>query len=389
MTEAFIQPDLLRWAIERSRLPVEKVAKTAHVKPEQIKSWQSGDNYPTFNQAQKLAHALRIPFGYLFLSAIPNETPSIPDLRTIRDATPQEFSPNFIDLLNDVLRKQEWYREYRQQEGCETLSFIGRFGVNDDPNKVAEDISQTLDINEKLRSDSVNWSEFLRKLIQRAESNCIMVLCNGVVGNDNTRKLSVEEFRGFAISDEFAPLVFINAGDYKVAQIFTLAHELAHLWIGESGVSNFELKTAPPNINVEIFCNRVAAQLLVPEELFLLEWRNEYSIERNLETLVGRFRVSSIVILRRALDLGRITKDAFFSYYDSEIKNQFKRKEEQAEKSSGGNFHATLFVRNGKLLTTTVASLAYEGKLLYREAANLLGVKVKSLDKIAEKLGIR
>lgn len=389
MTEAFIQPNLLRWAFERSRLPVDKVAKTVHVKPEQIKSWQGGGGYPTFNQAQNLAHALHVPFGYLFLSAIPNEKPAIPDLRTVRDATPQEFSADFIDLLNDVLRKQQWYREYQQQEGYEALSFIGRFSVKDNPNKVAEDINQTLGINEKLRSDSANWSEFLRKFIQRAESNGIMVLQNGVVGNNNKRPLSVDEFRGFAISDEFAPLIFINARDYKVAQIFTLAHELAHLWIGESGISNLALRTAPPNINIEIFCNHVAAQLLVPEELFLLEWKNDYSIENNLEKLVGRFRVSSIVILRRALDLGRITKNAFFSYYDLEMKNQFKRKEEQAEKSGGGNFHATLFARNSRLLTTTVTSLAYEGKLLYREAASLLGVKVKSLDKIAEKLGIR
>jgi Zn-dependent peptidase ImmA (M78 family) len=389
MTEAFIQPNLLRWAIDRSRLPIEKVAQGAHVKPEQIISWQDGQDLPTFNQAQKLAHALRVPFGYLFLSTVPDEKLLIPDLRTVHNATPTKFSADFVDLLNSVLRKQQWYREYLQQEGYQPLSFIGKFNLTDDPNRVAEDISQTLGINEELRQKVSNWGDFLQEFIHRAEANSILVLRNGVVDNDNTRKLSVDEFRGFAISDEFAPLIFINARDYKVAKIFTLAHELAHLWIGESGISNLSLKSAPPNLAVEIFCDRVAAQLLVPEKIFLLEWREDKSIEFNVERLVSRFRVSSIVILRRALDLKRITKDDFFYYYDLEIENQNKRKEDSILKSSGGNFHATLFARNSRLLTNTVISLAYEGRLLYRDAASLLGVKVKSLDNIAKKLEIR
>jgi Zn-dependent peptidase ImmA (M78 family) len=389
MTEAFIQPDLLRWAIERSSLPVDAVAQGAHVKPEQVKSWQNGLGWPTFSQAQNLAHALHIPFGYLFLSTVPDEKLPIPDLRTIRNAAPEKLSTNFVDLLNSVLRKQQWYREFLQQEGYEPLDFVGRFNLSDDPNKVAKDISQTLGIDEKLRGDSSSWSEFLGKFIHRAESKRILVLRSGVVGSDNRRKLSVDEFRGFAISDQYAPLIFINVRDYKVAQIFTIAHELAHIWIGESGISNLVLKNTPPNVNVEIFCNRVAAQLLVPEDIFFAEWHDEWSVEKNIEKMVGRFRVSSVVILRRALDLNRITKDEFFYHYDAEIKNQHMRQEEKAGKSRGGNFHATLFARNSRLLTNTVVSLAYEGKLLYREAANLLGVKVKSLDKIAQKLEIK
>src|SRR3989304_6419191 len=173
MTEAFIQPNLLRWAIERSRLPVDKVARSAQVKPEQIRSWQEGNGWPTFTQAQKLAHTLRVPFGYLFLSSIPDEKPSIPDLRTVRNATPQEFSADFVDLFNSILRKQQWFSEYLQQEDYEKLSFVGRFSLNDDPNIVAEDIAKTLGINEKLRQDASSWGDYLQKFTQRVESNRI------------------------------------------------------------------------------------------------------------------------------------------------------------------------------------------------------------------------
>jgi Zn-dependent peptidase ImmA (M78 family) len=242
-----------------------------------------------------------------------------------------------------------------------------------------------------LRADAISWEDFLRKFMRSAEANGILVLRSGVVGSDSRRKLSVDEFRGFAISDEFAPLIFLNARDYRVAQIFTLAHELAHLWIGESGISNPALNDIPrPNdLKIELFCNSVAAQLLVPAKQFLLEWQNSKTIESNVERLVASFRVSSIVILRRAFDLNKITRDQFFHYYNLELDNQRKRKSQSDEKGGGGNFYTTLFARNSRLLTNSVISLAYEGKLLYRDAASLLGVKVQTLDSIAKKLEVR
>ena len=200
---------MLRWARERlQRLP-EQVAEKVPVKLEKLVLWEQGEARPSFRQAQILAKILRIPFGYLFLSEPPRGKPQIPDLRTVRDATHAQLSVNFLDTLNDALRKQDWYREYIQQEQPEPLPFVGRCSIHKPPESVAADISKTLSIDDGFRRSVRSWEEFLRCLIEKAEQTGILVMRSSVVGNNTHRPLSVDEFRGFAISDPFAPLVFI------------------------------------------------------------------------------------------------------------------------------------------------------------------------------------
>jgi len=389
MSEALITPTVLRWARERSHLTADLLAEKAHIKPEQLCAWELGEARPTFRQARNLAQKLHVPFGYLFLSSPPKEKVPLPDLRTVRDEESKTLSVDFHDLLNDVLRKQQWYRDYIKDEVSEKLPFIGSFSKNSSVDEVAFDICSTLEIDEKLRRASYNWEDFLKKFIARAEAARILVLRSGVVGNNGHRKLAVNEFRGFVISDDVAPLIFLNGRDAKAAQIFTLAHELAHLWIGESGISNMDIGKAALNQNqqVELFCNRVAAEILVPRAVFTDNWKTGQSVDDNVSRLVQQFRVSSIVILRRAFDLKRINREEFFEYYEAEIKKYAVR--EDRRPSGGGDFYATLGSRNSKRLISTIVSAALEGRLLYREAARMLGVKVKTIQGIATEIGMR
>ncbi len=383
MTQALIHPAMLRWARERLQWPPEYVARKLPVKPEKFALWELGKAYPTFRQAQVLARTLYIPFGYLFLSEPPDETPAIPDLRTIHDERYTQLSVDFLDTLNNVLRKQDWYREYLQQEGAELLPFIGRYSTSDPVADVARDICATLEINATLRHKARNWQDFLNLLIERTEYAGILVMRNSVVKNNNHRPLSVGEFRGFALSDHLAPVVFINSRDAKAAQIFTLAHELVHLWIGESAISSPDLAygSTEEDYQVEKFCNRVAAEVLTPQEDFLREWSGQENIEQNIARLVRYYKVSSVVVLRRALELGQIDRDSFLEQYRQEVK-----KRQPIKESSGGDPYATYWTRSSKRLTQTVISAAFEGRLLYREAANLLGVKVKTLEGLRERM---
>jgi len=392
MTEALITPELLRWARQRSRLSPDAVAQGAKVKTDQLIQWERGEARPSFRQAQNLAHTLHVPFGYFFLSSPPDERPALPDLRTVRHAGFESFSADFLDVLNDVLRKQDWYREYLQEEGRESLSFIGRFSVNDDVEHVASDISGTLGVGERLRAEASSWEDFLRRFIQRAEAQGILILRSGVVGNNPWRKLSVEEFRGFAVSDDLAPLVFLNARDAKAAQIFTLAHELAHLWLGESGISNPDL--GGPRLGwterIERFSNAVAAELLVPQRGFMASWDRRATIEENLKKLVRCYRVSSLVVLRRAYDLRLFPQAEYLKCYQRQLRMEIVARERQRrlQEKAGGNFYATLLARNGSQLTRAIVSAAFEGRLLYRDAARLLSVKVKTLWTIGSELGV-
>jgi len=293
-----------------------------------------------------------------------------------------------LDLLNDVLRKFDWYSDFLREENAEPLDFIGRFTLKSKIEEVAEDICNTLAIDESFRLKAKSWEDFLRRFIDSAQERRILVLRSGIVGGNTHRKLSVAEFRGFTISDKFAPIIYINGSDAKAAQIFTLAHELAHLWLGESGISNLDI--SQPSINqkreIELFCNRVAAELLVPEKSFLNSWADRISLEDNLNKLTREYRVSSLVILRRALDLKKIKPDKYNDCYREVLEKLNKKR---SDEEGRGDFYATFLTRNSRILTTSLLSRVFEGKAMYREASQLLGVRTMTLRSIAARFGIR
>ena len=383
MTEALVTPKVLTWARQRRNMEVPDLASRLNVKPDIVNAWETGDRRPTFKQAQRFAQSVYVPFGYLYLSEPPVEELPIADFRTIPCQESKEPSPDLLDLLNGVIGKQEWFREYRESEGVEEMPFVGRFGATDSEKAVASDIRDAIDV-EGARKVSTNFETFMRELTRNAEKAGIMVLRSGVVGNNNRRPLDVEEFRGFSISDPVAPLVFINARDFKGAQIFTFAHEMAHIWAGQGGISNpdyglqHELEDGP----VEVFCNRVAAETLVPGENLRERWVNrDDAIEASVDTLSRHYKVSSFVILRQANDHDFLTVDEFRTLY-GRLAEQTGKSQPSGE--TGGNFHYTLNARNGTEFTRAVVASVVEGTLSSRDAADMLGVKVKTLAGIAE-----
>ena len=388
MTEALVTPGVLSWARQRRGLAAAELAPKLQVRPEAIDAWEAGDRRPTFRQAQRLAQTLYIPFGYLFLAAPPVQELPVPDFRTFAGQPPREPSPEFLDLLHDVLTKQQWFREYRESEGVEDLPFVGRFGFIDaaqaSAKAVADDIRNTIDVD-GARSRAPNWEGFLRELIHNAEGSGIMVLRSGVVGNNGHRPLDIEEFRGFTISHDLAPLIFINGRDFMGAQIFTFAHEVCHIWIGRSGVSNpdYELRGQRQDNDIEQYCNRVAAEILVPSEDLVARWQTEMNIESNVRALTRTYRVSNFVVLRQAHDQDIIPTAAYWDSY-RQLVEQVGRPGSPAE--PGGNFHYTLAARNGGEFVRAVVSSVADGTLLRHEAAKLLNVRRQTLPMIAEHL---
>ena len=383
MTEALVTPSVLSWARRRRGLEAPELAPKLNVRPEAIVAWEAGERRPTFRQAQQLAQALYIPFGHLFLPDPPVQELPIPDFRTSPGQPPQEPSPDFLDLLNDVLTKQQWFREYRESEGVEELPFVGAFKPTDPVGAVAGDIRETVDVD-GARNRADNWEGFLRELTRNAEASGIMVMRSGVVGNNGYRPLNVEEFRGFAIIDDVAPVIFINGRDFKGAQIFTFAHELAHIWTGEAGVSNpdYAQRSEGQHSAVERFSNRVAAETLVPSEDFRRRWQNgSVGVERNLASLAPAYKVSRMVILRQAYDLDLVDAEEYQHQYGKLIASA-RGSEPTAE--PGGDFYHTLVARNGMHFTSAVLSSVAEGSLLYREAAHLLNVQVQTLSQLAD-----
>lgn len=336
-------------------------------------AWEAGESRPTFRQAQQWADRAHIPFGFLFLKAPPQEALPLPDLRTVGGDTPVSPSVDLLDTVRDVLRKQAWYLDYLAEQEREALPFVGKFSSADAVGDVVADLRQVLGV---LAPPKKGGDEYMRRLLAGADAAGILVMRSGIVGSNTHRKLDVGEFRGFAISDKYAPVVFINIADAPAARLFTLIHELAHIWIGSSGISSV---SPADNRKVETFCNAVAGEFLVPESLFRERWKNAVNWTAQLPELATGFHVSKLVIARRACDMGFISRDAYVAFYLAELKAY------QDQKGGGGNFYRSAESKNSKRFSRAVLSEALSGRLLLREAGKLLGVQPAKVRTYAEK----
>ena len=213
----------------------------------------------------------------------------------------------------------------------------------------------------------------------------MLVVFNGVVGNNTSRKLDPDEFQGFALVDEYAPLVFVNNADFKAAQMFTLAHELAHLFVGETGISGFEHLKFDSN-TTERFCDQVSAEFLVPAAELRDFWTTATQASDPYQSVARQFKVSSLVAARRARDLGLIEPIAFFKFYDEYTDREWHSI--QQSQASGGNFWNTQKWRIGTRFGTAIFRAVKEGRLLYREAYNLTGLKGETFENMREKMEI-
>jgi len=372
---AFINPRVLTWLVDDGGVSRASVADTLKVTIDQLTSWETpGGAHPPFAKAQALAKALRIPFGYLFLSRPPNRDLPLPDFRKF-DKT-YKPSANLVELLNDVLVKRDWYRDYLLAQNAEQLKFAGAFSSNDSITTVADDIRDVLGLTSEFRAGIRDWADHVSRLAHQAENARILVMRSSVVGNLTNRPIAPSEMQGFAVADDLAPIVFVNSADFKAAQVFTLAHELAHVWIGQSGIDNPD-ETKPGQNQVEGFCNRVATELLVPTNAFRAGWRLR-SPEANLERLVRQFWVSAFVILRRARELDVISTAEYLRLKDTESTKIAKGR------AGGGDYYRNVNARMGSRFTDAVLSEVMRGTLTFRDGARLVGVKVPTLVKMTE-----
>jgi len=380
MTEAYVTKELITWARERAKLTVEQVATGLGVRPDKVIAWEGGRAHPTLRQAEGMAQRLHVPFGYLFLSSPPKEEMPLPDLRTIANRPITDPSPELIEVTQDALRKQDWYREYRVAEGAEPLPFVGRYSVDGGADQIADNMRRTLAVNDDLRHMARNWEEFLTLLARNAEGAGVLILRSGVVGNNTRRPLDVREFRGFALSDSVAPIVFINAQDSKAAQIFTLTHELAHIWIGQSGVSNpdYRMRARQQASPIDRFCDQVAAEVLVPIGDFTDRWSGQEDIDSNLWRLARRYRVSELVILRRAFEIGIVD--------EWEYEQHFNPLAVRKGGGEGGSHYRNVLVRNSRTFTLSLLAAATGGRVSYRDSATLLNVNMASVPALYDNL---
>lgn len=371
-TEVNINADMITWAIARAGHDLHEFLTNSP----KIKDWIDNKKKPTVKQLENFSHKVHIPFGYLFLQKPLEEKLPIPFFRT-ENNNEEKVSLNVYDTILLIQRRQEWLKNYLRDTGFDVLDYVGKYNAKSNPKEIVNDIRNTLDLGENWARSYSTWEKALEFLTEKVEDIGVILIFNSVVENNTSRPITVDECRGFVLVDDISPFMFVNAADGKAAQMFTIVHELAHIWTGQSAGFDFR-QLQPANDPIELLCDKVAAEFLVPEEAFKIAWAEQ----ANIKKIARLFKVSPIVIARRALDLGEISKSDFFTFYTSYIDQVHFKKENQ---SGGGDFYATAKKRISLTFAAHVHHAVKTNQLLYRDANKLTGLKGDTYQKFLTK----
>jgi Zn-dependent peptidase ImmA (M78 family) len=381
MSHVEVAPEILRWAVERSGKEPETLARRFP----KLNAWMVGEAAPTFRQLEDFAAATYTPFGYFFLAAPPEEPLPIPDFRTRRAEALRRPSGDLLDTVYLCQQRQAWFEEFAREERLDPVPLVGSLTRATPVADAARTIREAIQFDLDQRGQDRTWSEALRRMILAVEDAGILIMVSGIVGSNTHRKLDPEEFRGFALADSHAPLIFVNGADSKAAQMFTIAHELAHLALGESALSDAQASVFPDEVT-ERWCNQVAAEVLVPMAVLQEELQAAEPVESATARLARRFKVSSLVILRRMREAGWFRSwDEFQAAYAAELE---RLKDVTPESAGGGDFYRTLGARVGRRFESAVVADTLNGRTAFRECMRLLGLrKMATFDNLAKELG--
>ncbi len=385
--KAFITPNVLKWARESARITEEKAAAKVYVTSDKIKEWETGISQPTISQAKILAKAYKRPFALFFLPEIPRDFQPLQDFRKTGSKI---LTTSSVFIIREIQQKQAWIRDLYSENREERLPFVGRFSINDNPQKVAQEILATLKIN----PSTYKTENPIKEWIFGAEKSGIFISRTSFI--HSRLKLDSEELQGFAIADPYAPFVFINSDDWNAPQLFTLVHELAHIWIAETGISNEvkpDLKYKEKFHPVELFCNEVAASALMPKEIVLSFDPLLFQSSKGIFKVAKLFGVSSFALLVRIFNLNIIPmfvyqklKEDLDNNFVEYLKREDERKAKQKEKPGGPDYFLLQLNRNSRLFTQTVLDAFRGGFIEPSMASNLLNVQVNKFQKLESQL---
>lgn len=377
-----VKPELLRWALKRADMAEEDCPKRFP-----LARWLNREREPTLKQLEDFAQSTHTPFGYLLLEKPPDEQLPITDFRTIRGTRRRgRISVNLRDTIDLCQMRQDWYRENQIHWDVPPIDFVRSASLDDDPTLVAAQMRSLMTWTSDARNATRDAEGARKALRDRMERLGILVMTSSVVGPGTNRPLKVEEFRGLALADDYAPLVFVNAADAETAKCFTLMHEFAHILLGSSGISDTATDSED---HEERWCNAVAAEALVPMREFAPRASRLSGVQSSRTVwlkLAQEHRVSVQVILNRLKDAEILSWSEYRQAWERETA---RYAEPTKPPSGGGNSSITKLSQLGRPFAEEVIVSVLEGRTTYREGFELLAVRSTSaFNGIASRLGI-
>ena len=353
-----INNQIFSWAIARIGITPDEVV----LKYPKFLQWQTGETSATVNQLKDFSNSYHFPFGYFFLRTIPLETTQneIPFFRSNNEFLAAD-NENVNETVKILKNRQEWLSGYMKDNGVDKNSIIGKYKDETNIQEITVGIRNYLELNDDWYISLRSPIEAIRLLKDKLEERNIIITFNSVVNNNGHRHIPVKLCRGFCLIDDYTPFIFVNSSDSKSAQLFTIVHEIAHIFISyTAGYGDHGVETlADPR---EALCDQIAANLLVPEDALLA------NSKLTNEELAKLFNVSELVILRRKLDCKLISKRDFNEAYH--MLPPYKK-----TGSSGGDFYRTAEQRISPKLLRCLNNAIHERAITPMEAYRLSGLK--------------
>lgn len=373
-TRVKVKKEIYIWAIDESQIEYDVIKFRFN----KIDEWISGVSCPTFRQLEELANFLKIPFGYMFLNKPPKKDIMESEFRTIGNKMPH-ISKNLKDTLSTMAKKKDWLSEYRKEKGWEKVltNKYSNFNKNDSifTCKLAKEF---LELDEFWYKNFTNTRLAFNYLRELLENKGIIVMQNGIVGVNTQRNLDINEFRGFLLYDDYAPLIFINAKDSANGKIFTLIHEYIHFLLREDDVFINEFMV--DETTDEALINKIAAEFLIPESHVSKLWDNSKDPFEQIEELSRSFHVSQISVAIKLKNTDKVDQ-----HIVDNVKNKTDRMlRNKTEKSSGGDFYNNCKSRYSDSFARSVVQGAESGEISYTYAFDLFDGSIKTYDYFKE-----
>lgn len=362
----------------------------ASITPDTVAGWELGEGAPSPAQVRALAGIFRVPARWLSYDEPPRvfDDLGVVDFRAGAEQPLTKLSQNLRSVLEHALAVQAWMAEYRERSGYDRVALVGEKSSKEPPTRVANYLRERFEV-ERLRAEVKDGAELFDQLRARVQDEGVLVLRMGHVANKTTWALDPDEFKGFTLIDDeqLAPLILINRKDLDEAQLFTFAHELAHLVTGGSGVSNEDIaEVGEDRPTIERWCDQVAEELLLPTKAFKRAWGGARGLDSaRVAEVASSLKVTAVVAARRAVTTGHATTQALNGFVGAQRRQAAARraKEKRTPKKGGPGPKQTLPGRYGKDVVRLMASAAVAGRSSGTDALDLLGVSFKTAKALA------
>jgi Zn-dependent peptidase ImmA (M78 family) len=368
---ALVEPKLLRWTRENSGIAFDTIEARIGVDESTVKKWEAGHGNPTMAQLRKLGELYKFPIAVFYLSEPPEDSTRMEDFRRLPSKQSSTFSPQLRLLIRQTRYRQDWLRDFRLDSDFHEIKFVGSQSEHANSTELGKSIRATLGISIDEQRSWISRDAAFGAWLQRVEAIGICVF--------QPSEIEVEEMRGFALPDPIAPVVVINSNDFRSSRIFTLLHEVAHVALGQPGISNMVFRGGKEQ-QIEVLCNAAAAEALVPSGDFksMVKKSREIQSDATIQLLATHYRVSEEVIVRRMYDLDFVSR----SFYESKRAEYASRKPPK-QKGPVKIPRARIVMRNnGRAFSITAVSAFHSGNISGGELSDLLNMKVDHLQQL-------